>query len=70
MNERGVLDAEIAHIKRTSTVGRKNDALVTRHETTRTNCHDNATTITLQQLLIRLTDYAAEDVVMELTELI
>jgi hypothetical protein len=36
MNERGILDEEIAHIKRLSTVGRKNDALVTRHEATET----------------------------------
>ena len=65
MNERGVLDAEIAHIKRMSTVGRKNNALVTRQKRyllTSSSLYSllfslYSSLITVQQLLIRLTDY-------------
>ena len=57
MNERGVLDAEIAHIKMVSTVGRKNDAHWHGKKQQQQKWQDNATTINVQQLLMRLTDY-------------
>ena len=53
MNERGGLDEEIAHIKRVSTVGRKNDALVTRQKQQKQNA-SHRIAITVQLLHIRL----------------